>query len=79
MDQEIWLSETSGKSNPSLTPARKTLNTKTATFWYIHYIPILTKDQELKITEDEAKFCIYIVSKIQPHYYYIMGYMIPPC
>ena len=29
----------------------KTLNTKTAKFWYIHYILRLEKAQELKIVE----------------------------
>ena len=44
--------------------ARKTLNTKTATFWYIRYIPILAKAMELKIVEDEYKILMYTVSKI---------------
>ena len=46
--------------------ARKTLNTKIAKFWYIHYIPILAKVQELKIVENEDKIMMKIVSKIQP-------------
>ena len=57
--------------------ARKTLNTKTAKFWYIHYIPRF-KVQELKIAEAEDKILMYIVSKIQLHIHYIRGYMIPP-
>ena len=57
---------------------RKTLNTKTAKFWYIHYILRLEKDQELKIVEAEDKILIYIVSKIQPQNRYILGDMIPP-
>ena len=44
--------------------ARKTLNTKTAKFWYIRYILRLAKDQELKIAEAQDKIWIYIVSKI---------------
>ena len=44
--------------------ARKTLNTKTANFWYILYILRLEKDQELKISEDEDKIFIYSVSNI---------------
>ena len=58
--------------------ARKTLNTKTAKFWYIHYILWLEKDQELKLAEAEDKILIYIVSKIQPQNRYILGDMIPP-
>ena len=46
--------------------ARKTLNTKTATFWYIRYIPRLAKFQELKFAEAEDKILLYTVSKIQP-------------
>ena len=50
LDQDFWLGETPGKSNPSLTLSqKKTLNTKTAKFWYIRYILILEKVQELKI------------------------------
>ena len=56
--------------------ARKTINTKTAKFWYIRYIPILAKDQELKIVEAEDKIFIYTMSKI--HIRYILGDMIPP-
>ena len=58
--------------------ARKTLNTKTATFWYIRYIPILEKDQELKIAAREDKVLIYNVSKIKPPILYILRDMIPP-
>ena len=47
-------------------------------FWYIRYILILDKDQELKITKAKDKILIYTVSKIQPHIRYIMGDMIPP-
>ena len=50
LDQDFWLGETLGKSNPSLTRARKTLNTKTAKFWYIRYILILAKVQEINIS-----------------------------
>ena len=79
LDQEIWLGETLGKSNPSLTPIwKKTLNTKTNTFWYILYILRLVKAQELKIAEDEDKILTYTVSKIQPHIRYIQRDMIPP-
>ena len=56
----------------------KTLNTKTAKFWYIRYILRLAKDQELKIAEDEYKILIYTVSEIQSPIHYILGYMIPP-
>ena len=78
-DQEIWLGETPENSNPSLTPIwKKTLNTKTAKFWYIHYILRLEKDQELKIVEEKCKIFIYTVSKIQPQICYILGDMIPP-
>ena len=56
----------------------KTLNTKTAKFWYIHYILRLAKDQELKIANAEYKILIYNVSKIQPQSHYILGDMIPP-
>ena len=55
----------------------KTLNTKTAKFWYIHYILRLEKDQELKILEVEDKILIYTVSKIQPQIRSILGDMIP--
>ena len=58
--------------------ARKTLNTKTAKFWYIRYIPRLAKVQELKIAEAEDKILMYTVSKIQPQIHYILGDMIPP-
>ena len=58
--------------------ARKTLNTKTAKFWYIRYIPRLAKVQELKIAEAEYKILMYTVSKIQPHMRYILRDMIPP-
>ena len=57
--------------------ARKTLNTKTAKFWYIRYIPRLVKVQELKIAEDEEKILMYIVSKIKLSIHYILGDMIP--
>ena len=66
LDQEIWLGETPGKSNPSLTPGQKTLNTKTDKFWYIFYIARLEKDQELKIEKVEFKIMMYTVSKISP-------------
>ena len=42
--------------------SRKTLNTKTAKFWYILYSLRLAKDQELKISEAEYKILIYTVS-----------------
>ena len=57
--------------------ARKTLNTKTATFWYIRYIPRLQKDKELKIVEEKYKIIIYNFSKITPLIHYILGDMIP--
>ena len=44
--------------------ARKTLNTKTAKFWYIRYIPRLEKAQDLKIAEAKAKILMYSVSNI---------------
>ena len=79
MDQYFWLGETPGNSNPLVWPrARKTLNTKTAKFWYIRYIPRLAKVQELKIAEAEDKILMYIVSKIQLQIRYILGDMIPP-
>ena len=53
LDQEIWLGKSLGKSNPSLTLARETLNTETAKFWYSRYIPILAKVQKLKIAGAE--------------------------
>ena len=56
----------------------KTLNTKTATFWYIPYILQLEKAQELKISQAEYKICIYTVFKIQPLIHYILGDMNPP-
>ena len=56
----------------------KTLNTKTAKFWYIPYILRLAKDQELKIVEAEYKILINILSKTQPRIRYILGDMIPP-
>ena len=56
---------------------KKTLNTKTATFWYILYIPILEKVQERKILETEYKTLMNTVSKIHPHILYILGDMIP--
>ena len=58
--------------------ARKTLNTKNVNLWYIHYIPILAKAQELKIAEANDKILMYNVEKIQPHFHYIVGDMIPP-
>ena len=76
--QEIWLGETPGKSNPSLTPTRKTLNTKTTKFWYFLYILILAKAQKQKIADAEAKILMYTMSKIQPQIRYILGDMIPP-
>ena len=56
----------------------KTLNTKTTKLWYIRYILILAKDQELKISDAEDKILIYTVSKIQPHILYILEDIIPP-
>ena len=41
--------------------ARKTLNTKTAKFWYIRYILKLEKSQKLKIKGDEYKILIHTV------------------
>ena len=58
--------------------ARKTLNTKTAKFWYINYILRLAKDQELQIAGAKYKILMYTFSKIQPHIHYILGDMIPP-
>ena len=58
--------------------ARKTLNTKTAKFWYILYIPILAKVQELKITNTKDKILMNTVSNIQPQIHYILKDMIPP-
>ena len=58
--------------------ARKTLNTKTDMFWYIRYIPILEKVQDLKIADAEDNILMYILSKIQIHIHYILGDMIPP-
>ena len=58
--------------------ARKTLNAKTAKFWYIRYIPLLEKFQELKISNTKYKILMNIVSKIQPEIRYILGDMIPP-
>ena len=58
--------------------AIKTLNTKTANFWYICYILILEKDQELKIAEAKYTIVMYTLSNIQPHSHYILGDMIPP-
>ena len=58
--------------------ARKTLNTKTAKFWYIRYILRLDKVQYLKIVDPKYKILMYTVSKIQPHIRYILGDMIPP-
>ena len=57
--------------------AGKTLNTKTNKFWYILYISGLEKVQELKLSQDEYKILIYIVSKIQPKIRFILGDMIP--
>ena len=47
-------------------------------FWYIRYIPRLTKVQELKIVEAEDEILMYTVSKIKPPMCYIFGDMIPP-
>ena len=58
--------------------AEKTLNTKTDTFWYIHYISGLEKAQKLQHSQDEDKILIYTVSKFQPPIRYILGDMIPP-
>ena len=66
LEQDFWLGETPGKSNPSLTRARKTLNTKTAKFLYIFYIPILAKVQDMKIAETEYIILMNTISKIQP-------------
>ena len=78
LDQYFWLGETLGKSNLVWPWTRKTINTKNATFWYIHYILRLAKVQELKIVEAEDKILMYIVSKIQLQIRYILGDMIPP-
>ena len=78
LDQYFWLGETLGKSNPSLTLARKTLSTKTDKFWYTRYIPILEMDQGLKMVGDEYKIFMYTVSKFQPQIRYILGDIIPP-
>ena len=56
--------------------ARKTLNTKTATFWYILYILRLDKDQALKIVGAEDQILKNTVCKMQPHIHYIPGDMI---
>ena len=58
--------------------ARKTLNTETAKFWYILYIPRLTKYRDLKIVGAEEKILMDIVSKILAHIRYIQGDIIPP-
>ena len=58
--------------------ARKALNTKTAKFWYIHYISSLVKDQERKITEAKYNIIIYTFSKITPQIHYIPRDIIPP-
>ena len=58
--------------------ARKTLNTKTAKFWYILYIQILEKDQEIKILGAEYKILINIMSKIRLLIRYNLGDMILP-
>ena len=58
--------------------ARKTLNTKTAKFWYIRYVLWLEKVQEMEIAETEDKILMYTVSKIQPQIHYIMGDRIHP-
>ena len=58
--------------------ARKSLNTKTDKVWYIHYILILEKVQELNIAEAKYKPLRYTLSKIQTHINYIMADMIPP-
>ena len=58
--------------------AGKTLNTKTNKFWYIRYISILEKAQEVTIAEVKDKIMMYTVSKIQPQNNYIPGDMIPP-
>ena len=78
LDQDFWLGETPGKSNPSLTRARKTLNTKNDKFWYILYIVGLEKAQEMKLSQAKYQIFISILSKIHPHIHYILGYMIPP-
>ena len=58
--------------------ARKTLNTQTAKFLYIHYIPILAKDQEQKNLGAKYEILMHIVSKIQPHIRYMLGDIILP-
>ena len=58
--------------------ARKTLNTKTAKFWYFRYIQILEKVQELKIVETDDKILMNTVSTIKTPILYSMGDMIPP-
>ena len=47
-------------------------------FWYILYIPIFAKDEDLKIVGAEEKVFIYTISKIHPHIRYILGDMISP-
>ena len=32
----------------------------------------------MKIVEEKDKIIMYPLSKIQPHIFYILGYMIPP-
>ena len=58
--------------------ARKTLNTKNAKFWYIHYILRLAEAQERKLLEAKYNILMYILSKIQLWIHYILGDMIPP-
>ena len=58
--------------------SEKTLNTKNDTFWYIHYISVLEKAQDLKLSQEEDKIHIYNVSKFPPLILYILGDMIPP-
>ena len=58
--------------------AGKSLNTKTDKFWYIHYISILEKAQDLNILEAEYTILMYSVSKEPPLIHYILGDMISP-
>ena len=73
LDQEIWLGETPGKSNPSLTLGLK--NPK------ILKLIILVDSLYVEIGEGlgvEYTFLMYTVSKFHPHTQYILGDMIPP-
>ena len=57
--------------------ARKPLNTKTAKYWYIRYIPRLEKVQVLQIASAEDTILMNTMSKIHPQICYILGDMIP--